>query len=268
MNVKQLFFLIFLILPLQGFKIDRVILASDANPMYLDFWPVAAKAWYQIIGVRPTLALIADASVNVDESFGDVMRFDPIPGVPTSLHAQCIRLLFPAYFPDDICIIADIDLLPLNKAFFVDSIAQYPDDVFMVFTNYTVGKEEDNGYFGRDFWSMNYNAAKGSTFAEIFDVTDVKKIPEIIIEWSKIGLGFFTDEPILAAYVRAWKHAKTRVVKLDRHPYEDGKRIDRAMWHYNKKLLLEGQYVDSFVVRPYKQFKTVIDRLLVDANDN
>ena len=79
--------------------IDRAIVSSDSNPDYLDFWPIVAKAWNKL-GIRPTLALIADKSVQVDESLGDVIRFEPIKGVSNALYAQTIRLLLPILFED------------------------------------------------------------------------------------------------------------------------------------------------------------------------
>ena len=66
-----LFFLLFY--PLYSMKIDRVILSSDTNPYYLDFWPIVAKAWVKM-GIKPTLALVGNEPVEIDESLGDIIR--------------------------------------------------------------------------------------------------------------------------------------------------------------------------------------------------
>src|SRR5947209_1083135 len=76
-------------------RIDRVILATDGNPLYLEFWPLVARAWQRILPVRPTLALIGDETISVPEGFGDVVRFAPVSGVDTALQSQAIRLLLP-----------------------------------------------------------------------------------------------------------------------------------------------------------------------------
>jgi hypothetical protein len=62
-------------------QLDRVILSTNENPNYIQFWPTAAKAWQEIVGVRPTLALIASEDVQVDRRYGDVIRFEPIKKV-------------------------------------------------------------------------------------------------------------------------------------------------------------------------------------------
>src|SRR3990170_756122 len=123
-------------------KINRVILAVDTNPTYIQFWPVTARAWHKILGVRPTLALIADSSVHVEKSVGDVIRFDPIPGIPTSLQAQTIRLLLPALFENDVCILSDIEMMPLNRKYFENSVKSVDENSFVVFRDRAYGGSE------------------------------------------------------------------------------------------------------------------------------
>src|SRR3989338_1548516 len=107
-----LFFILFLSIcssQAQKMKLTRVILAVDNNDWYIGFWEAAAKSWKQIIGITPTLALIADDSVHIDESLGEVIRFAPIEGLPSGYPAQVIRLLLPALYPDEVCLVSDID---------------------------------------------------------------------------------------------------------------------------------------------------------------
>ncbi len=241
----------------QCLKIDRAIVSSDANPMYLQFWPLVARAWQQLIGVRPTLLLIADDTVEVDESVGDVIRFQPIPGVPTATHAQCIRLLAPAYFEDDVCIISDIDMLPLSKAYFVNSIKDLPDDAFVVYRDRAYGND------ARRF-PMCYNVGKGCLYKSIFRFNSVADIPYIIKKWVEKGFGWNTDEIILTAYVRQWPQFKENCVLLG-HTSMETRRIDRSNWQYNKEKLNSKYYIDAHMVRPldkyYAQIKELVDDL-------
>ncbi len=183
---------------IHGFKLDRVILATDNHPNYIQFWPVVAQAWSDIVGITPILALIADDSVKIDETRGDVIRFAPIEGVKTSLHAQTIRLLLPTMFPDEICILSDIDIIPLSKEYFVDSVKEFADDTFIVYQNLEYDPRGNR-------WPMCYCAAKGSTFREIFQVYSMKKIHELIIEWSNLNFKWDTDELMLFKHVSSWK---------------------------------------------------------------
>jgi hypothetical protein len=235
-------------------KIDRVIVGCDLHREYIDFWPLVAKAWQQIVGVRPTLALIAPAHIYVDESVGDVIRFDPIPGIPTHLQAQVIRLLLPTLFPDEGCIISDMDMIPCSKDYFVNSVASIPDDCFVVYRDRAYPPSEHH-------YPMCYMAAKGSVFSEIFGVYNKDEFSTKIKQWYESNLGWHTDQLIVYNALAAWPQAHRRCVKLG-HGVPG--RIDRGAWRYNAELARKGHYIDAHLLKPYHQYHTAIDQLAHD----
>lgn len=233
-----------------AFKLQRVILATDANPTYINFWPVVAHTWQHLVGLKPTLALIADDSVKIDETLGDVIRFQPIPGVPTAQHAQIIRLFLPAYFKNEGCIISDIDMLPLSKDYFVNSVASIPDNCFVVY--------RDQAHRGKRF-PMCYNAALGKTFADVFNIKNVNDIPKLVQEWYSEGFGWNTDEVLLTRTLKNWKQYNTRCIRLG---HDVTRRIDRSNWKYDPDKVHNGSYIDAHSMRPYPLHKQEIDRLV------
>lgn len=272
-------YLVFFIAPIDALKIDRVILATDSNPMYLEFWSLTAKVWRQVTGFRPTLVLVADSSVTVDETLGDVIRFEPIPGIPTSLQAQVIRLLIPALFPDDGCILSDIDMIPLQKDYFINSVIAAPDDCFVVYRNLANGLADDH-------YPMCYNAAKGRVFAELFGITGVAQakinsssqdanienttniiianIRAIITSWAQLGFGWRTDEIVLTKAIKNWSKYHTNVIKLN---HDTGPRIDRSNWEYDlMRLNSNAHYIDAHMLRPYTKYKKELDGLVAQLN--
>lgn len=249
--------LLVLFTSIRGFTIDRAILACDTNPMYLQFWPLVARAWSQLIGIKPTLFLITDdPNTPVDTSLGDVIFVKPIPGVSTATHAQVMRLLGPVYFPNDICIMSDIDMLPLKKDYFVDSVAHIPDDQFVVY--------RDKGY-GDDSirFPMCYNAGKGYLYQSIFKVNSIDNIPGKIQEWVSNKWGWETDEVALYKHVYGWEKVKTNCVFLH-HTSMVERRIDRACWGYDKQKLKRNFYVDAHMVRPLDKYRKEIEELAQD----
>ena len=108
-------------------NIDRVILASNENQDYLDFWPLVSNAWERL-GVKPLLIYTGEKKIDLP---GDVMHFY-IKDVDPVFVAQNIRILAPALFPEDNCITADIDDLPLSKKYFIDNVADVPHHMFFV----------------------------------------------------------------------------------------------------------------------------------------
>lgn len=237
-----------------SFKIDRVILASDNNPTYLEFWPIVAKAWTQIVGVRPTLALIAGSDVEVDESLGDVIRFEPIAGIPTSLQAQVIRWLLPIYFEDEVSLVSDIDMIPLCKDYFIKSVANVPEDVFV-----TYRASVDPGHY-----PMCYNAGMGRSFKKLFGINSIDDIPFIIKKWADLGWGWGTDERILYSTLQDKAKTGQKCINLG-HPVN--RRVDRADGlEYNAGALKRGDYIDAHLLRPYSKYKKQIDALAKAMN--
>jgi hypothetical protein len=230
-------------------NLQRVILSTDDNPNYIQFWPVVAQAWQEIVHIKPTLALVAPAHVKIDETIGDVIRFEPIPGIPTALQAQVIRLLLPVYFPDDGCIISDIDMIPLSKNYFVDSIKEISEDNFVVY--------RDKAYLGKRF-PMCYIAAKGNVFQKVFRINSIKEIPQKIIKWNELQLGWNTDELLLFLYLKRWDKYNKNCTKLG-HNAMNRHRIDRFNWHYEIDLLKNGFYIDAHCPRPYQKHRYEID---------
>ena len=237
-------------------KLDRVILATDANPNYIQFWPAVAKAWTELIGVRPTLALIASQDVPIDESLGDVIRFEPIPNIPTSLQAQVIRLLLPAYFENDVCIISDIDMIPLNKDYFLKGIEGIPHDHFVVYRDIAYPAACKR-------YAICYNAAKGHVYKEIFNINKLSDIPSIIKLWHSYELGWDTDELLLYKYLKKWPKFNTHCTLLgQRGDIKPQQRVDRIRWGCNKQLLASNYYIDMHCPRPYQDYKKDIDLIL------
>lgn len=253
MMYKLLPFFLGCFISLSTMEIDRVILSTDDNPDYIQFWPIVAKAWKKM-GIKPTLALIGDSHTQIDETLGEVIRFSPIAGVPTALQAQVIRLLLPVYYPDECCLISDIDILPLRRTYFVDSIKHVPEDAFVVYRDRAFDSNTPQ-------FPMCYVVAKGGAFMSLFQIKTSEEIPLIIQKWHQLNWGWTTDQRVLYDSLIRWDHFQKRCVKLG---HKVKRRIDRGKWEKYKEIssLRRGYYIDAHLPRPYDQYKTSIDPLL------
>lgn len=233
---------------IQGFQIDRVILSTNDNPLYIEFWPVVARVW-QSMGIRPTLALIGGSDCKVDDSLGDVIRFDPIPGVSEALQTQTIRLFLPALFPEEVCLISDIDMIPISKEYFEKGAEGCPDSAFLVYRDKI-----------DDYWStkypMCYVAAKGKVFSAVFSVFSKQEIAQRVAHWAGFGYGWNTDELLLKQYVDEWEESGGMVVRLG---HGVGNRLDRGSWTFELDSIDIFNYIDCHCPRPYSDYKEAID---------
>lgn len=238
---------------LQSIELRRVILATNNNPDYIEFWPVVAPLWREM-GLIPTLAFIGEDDVYLDESLGEVIRFHPIKGVPESLQAQTVRLLLPTLFPEDGCIISDIDMLPILKSYFFDGALKCPEEAFLVY--------RDKAYPPHELkFPMCYFAANGSVFRSVFQVFEKSEIEEKIKEWNDLHFYWNTDEIMLFDSLIKWEKQGGRIVRLGGGV---GPRLDRGHWDVAHSILKIEYFIDCHAPRPYSINKESID-LVVTA---
>ena len=136
-------------------KINKAIVTSTENNKYLDFWPVVKKSWERL-EVEPILYIISEKKnkrIN-EKSFY-------IPGVNPVFVSQTFRLLAPTLYKNDICIISDMDMIPLSKEYFVNQLKNFEDDKFVIFRS---------GATSENMLPICWNVAQGSTWSNIFNV--------------------------------------------------------------------------------------------------
>lgn len=259
---------------LQGIKIDRVILSTTINPRYIEFWPLVSRLWHDLLDVRPTLALISEyRDIPIDTTFGDVIYFTPIQGVPTDWHARMIRLLLPAFFENEVCLVSDIDMIPLNKSFFVDSISEVVSDSLVVYDNKSY--DDNNSYKNFTRIPMCYVAAKGSIFKEIFGLHNISEISSKLRKWVKYDPRASFDEFLLTKSIKNWPNFRSKCVLLNYSlrtlpghrrfyfSYSSGRRfIPGAI--FSSELFKKGYYVDFHMHRlclseKWREIKQVTD---------
>lgn len=239
-------------IPCQSLELNRVILSTDENPLYIQFWPVVAEAW-KAMGVRPTLALISEHDC-VDPTIGDVIRFDPIPGFSTGMQAQVYRLFLPALFPEEGCVISDIDMVPISKEYFVDNAKLCPDSSFLIYRDAAIPAEYQE-------YPMCYIAAKGKIFGSIFRVADKIDFVDRLRECRTIHDAFNTDQVVLFQWVNRWQMEGGQVVKLG---HTVTQRLDRAWWNNWQPEEIENA-IDAHCPRPYSQYQNSIDLIVQEV---
>ena len=85
-------------------KIDTVILSSNDNPNYVQFWPIVSEAW-SLMGLEPILIYTGEKNLNLK---GNVIKFN-VKSLDSSFVAQNIRILYPSLLANRTCLVSDID---------------------------------------------------------------------------------------------------------------------------------------------------------------
>jgi hypothetical protein len=258
--------------------IDRVVLSSDANPKFIQFWPIVTWAWQRLFQVPVHLALVASHDECDFRSLalhGHVRVLPPVPGIPTGNQAKIARYFLAASLAaeaqgkDSVTLLNDMDLLPINKAYFEGLLrARVPGSLLTVGSELYTGPEAGKFTAGcltaeDTVWHrlVNPNRLSWRNFVESFAGTTVFDAKENIL--SKIHHEHpdtFSDESLL----RAWLHKNpVPVTHQPRgfYPYTAGA-LCRTDWRFDPAKIMDGTIKEAHLLRPYSEHREQIDELI------
>ena len=246
-------------------KIDKVIMATDLNEEYIGFWNVVSKVWKEEIGIEPVLYVISDKKVNyLSEQHGKVHYYSPEKSIATSHQAQVIRHFAAAQFPNDNCIITDIDMMPLNRGYYTALAQPAKEEDVIIYS----ADAYPPGHPSHPAFPMCYICAKGSTFLEIIG-GNIDNFSTNIHKWMDAGFGWSTDEKYFYHLLEKWSknEGQGRIV-LYRRGFNSGDhtnmhRIDRSEHpYYDLGKLESGGYIDYHMPRPFSKYGDFINNIL------
>lgn len=236
-------------------KLDTVILSSNDNPNYIQFWPIVSEAW-KLMGVNPILIYTGKQKLKFN---GNVINYN-IPNIDSSFVAQNIRILYPSLLKNKNCIVSDIDNLPLSKKYFLDSILNFNDNSFIIYRPKACPP---------NMISMMWNAANSGTWLEIFKTDSELKIEKILNKWynkkySFQGKAWYTDQIKLRKYVQRFSRSNnSRIIELD--DLELGFfRFNRNKLDEHYKIMLENaevRFTDFHMPRPFNDYEEFIKKV-------
>lgn len=228
-------------------------MSCNSNPMYLDFWPVVSRVWKLKFNIDPILIYVDEKDLNIDESFGKVIKLTPIKGISSIPQSQFARLWYLQFLFENICITSDIDMIPLSPWFFKTQLKNIDS------SKYILMSADDKGM------NICYNVASGNKFKEMLELSE---------SWedqiSILNSPFYQkNNEILWASDEIYLEEKLKnksYMRLIGHGANS--RIDRSNWNYDISKLKLGMYYDCHSLRPYNQYKNQIDNLINNIFEN
>lgn len=252
-------------------RLSHVLLSSDLNPRYLEYWPLAAEAWRAIADLEPVLVLVAQAHNVPDALRGDerVQVVDPVPGLHTALQAQCIRLLYPALLETGggAVVTSDVDMVPLSAGYFHHHASRVGERQFLAYRSMLLDAHEI---------PICYNAALPAVWSEIFGVRTLDDARTKLAEWGA-GVpydgvpgsrGWTTDQ--LTLYEVLVERGRThRDVWILDDRFAGNRRLNLELespalvTDAIRRRLVHGRYTDFHLLHPRSQYES-FNRSVVD----
>lgn len=253
--------------------IDKVILSSNNDHTYLDFWPIVARAYTKILQIPVTLAFVdhkPDATLVAELSkHGEVVVFEPVDSIPIQNQAKLARHFLASQHDQTVCYIDDIDLLPLSRDFIVNKVADRKQNHLLA--------------VGADFWAYGNNGvfpisqmtAEGHIFQALYNpdhldfsdfirsfadihskypnVRSINKLKEDIINPNppdESAGPSFSDE-YLTRFLRDIR--PVQVMHKSRGYDHETQSVDRGFWWEFKQGKLDNhEYLMAHCVRPLR----------------
>jgi hypothetical protein len=229
-------------------KIDYVVISSDDNPMYKDFYPIVSKRWNDI-GFKTYYVNITDEDSVQENEYGIIHKIKNIGVGSTGFQSQVVRL-FTSKFIDGNLLMSDIDMLPISGDYFRSYLSELTNENVLIYSGQPYGDVP--------YYPMCYVLSHSSNFKKYLDIENLNfsEYCQVLIE--KYGEAWNTDENFMYDKFETYKD------KLSIKNRDFSRRVDRGNWRYDLNLLKRGYYIDSHLLRPYSQYKQYIDRLLYE----
>lgn len=226
--------------------IDYVIISSDDNPLYKDFYEIVSKQWYKL-GFRTYYLNITNVNEKIENEFGVIHKIKFLDFVSSSFQSQVVRM-YASNFINGNILISDIDMLPLNGEYFNQYLNELTDDNLILYSG--------QPYKVVPYYPMCYVLGHSSTFKKFLGIDGMSFEEYCKMLLTNYGEKWNTDENFL--YDKLQKFKKNTILK----ERDFLRRIDRSNWEYDFNKLKSNYYIDSHLLRPYSQYKNEIDKIL------
>ena len=256
----------------------RVIISSDTNPKFIEFWPLVADAWRKLFNVEVWLALVtpplSEASRPAFDAHGHVVCLWPVEGIPVSNQAKLARYFVAGSWGDaSVCMTNDIDLLPLQREYTQELLRQRPAEHLL-----TIGSELYTGAEAGKF-TAGYLTAESRVWQNLINPSGLnwdgfvrQFVGMKVIDHKEDVLravhhedpDTFSDESLLRALLRLRKVAVCHRPR-GYAPYTT-RALCRSDWQFDPIKLKDGTYVEAHLPRPLHEHRERIQPLIEHLN--
>lgn len=228
-------------------KIDYVIISSDDNPLYKDFYPIISKRWFDL-GIKTYYINITDSDEIIQNDYGIIHKIKKIEDLDSGFQAQVVRL-FSSKFISGNLLMSDIDMLPINIDYYNQYLSELTDENVIIYSGQPYGNVP--------YYPMCYILSNSKNIINFLEIKDLSFKDYCEMLFVKYKGAWNTDENFM--YDKFQNYLDKLIIKNNR---DFSRRIDRPIFNYNINLLKNGFYIDSHLPRPYNIFKNEIDKLI------
>ncbi len=223
-------------------KLACVLTGCTIDWAYLECLPLFIRTWRKLYPEVEVKVVFVDETLPEEiESYREhIIHFPPVEDVPVTFTSQYVRLLYPALLGEEGgVLVTDVDMVPMNRRYFSDSIRRFADDAFVSYQKpYSqVLRWEDcfaddgatrlqepkqrSGTFPQI--CIHHNAANSKVWGEIFGIRTMEDVSvKLRNTWERYSgktNNWFIDQIDLFRAVKAWDSETRRHVCVPDYPW-------------------------------------------------
>lgn len=258
---------------------DRIIMGTNEDPTYFDFWKIQVLAHRTFFPfTKLTIAILTNTPDRpifgeMREAGVDVWVYQPSRLVPHGNQAKLLRYYCASQFPNELCVVSDIDTIPMQSAY-VEKIGNGVEAGKLL----AVGREvllngPDSGKF-----PAHHTSGYGNVFSLLYQCQS-KTFAECVEQF--IGMRHFDHkENVMNIPFNFSDESLNRaLIHLHKVPVKDMVReiniqrdwIDRSWWAIDEARLNNGEYIEANLLRPfadhYEQILPIIKYIELKGSD-
>lgn len=239
--------------------IDRIVMGTNEDAMYFDFWKIQVLAHRTFFpDVMLTIAVLTNKPDSpllseIREAGVDVWPYQPSKLVPHGNQAKLLRYYCASAFHNENCIVSDIDTIPMQSEY-IESVGReiVPDKLLAVGREVLINGP-DSGKF-----PAHHTAGYGKIFDKLYKCKG-KSFAECVDQW--IGMRVFdSKENVMNMPFNFSDESLNRaLIQTNSVPVKDIVRnidiqkqwIDRSWWKIDEEFMNSGGYIEANLLRPF-----------------
>lgn len=253
--------------------LDTVVLSTNDNPNYKNMWTVVRKAWKLCFpNIKIKLAYVTDAPDMMMSHHEDVFIFPLVPGIPSANLAKVARWFLAGFQGNSICMVNDIDLIPLTNEYIKKILNYRTPNHFLCVGCDIYENTPDAGKFPSGYFTAESNLIK--------ELWNPKELTWLNYVNQFIGLKVFDNKeditnPLQTSNPDCFSDESLMRVMLSRYPDQtkiqriahcmgslENNRIDGARYKCDIYRLKAHSYFEAHALRPISKFQKEIDFLM------
>lgn len=234
----------------------RIITATNDDKNYLQFADLVPHAWKKLIPEARIMVGHVSWQVNGELIIPDaeVRQFTPEPDIPTCNLAKISRLIMASEMGDEVCILTDMDMMPLSRYPFHGILTSKHNGAL---TCYGGDAYEQEGRF-----PICYLIGTGNMFKALVNPKGLS-YKALLDSWKRRRLDHkdnisnlpFSDESLVRALIKE-NEIPMKVLKRGWVNNVAKGRVDRTRW-----VMLGKGAIDAHLPKPYEKNRKKIAQL-------